>query len=73
MTATPLVNSHEQHFPSPQWHLTPGYIEDSGSDVESVHILLGRFLTRVLTLCKKAEKILWQDLCQIKDRVKEAV
>ena len=45
MTATPLVNPDNQQLSSPKWRLTPGYIEDSGSDVESVHILLGRFLT----------------------------
>lgn len=42
MTAS-LINSEDRQFSS--WRLTPGYIEDSGSDVESVHILLGRFLT----------------------------
>ena len=45
MTATPLRNSSERQLSSSNWRLTPGYIEDSGSDVESVHILLGRFLT----------------------------
>ena len=39
MTATPLVNSEERRSASPNWGLTPGYIEDSGSDVESIHIL----------------------------------
>ena len=45
MTATPLINSDDRQSTIPNWRLTPGYIEDSGSDVESVHILLGRFLT----------------------------
>ena len=45
MTATPLTSSEDRQSNVPNWRLTPGYIEDSGSDVESVHILLGRFLT----------------------------
>ncbi len=32
----------EKNYPG--WRLTPGYIEESGSDFESVNILLGRFL-----------------------------
>ena len=39
MTATPLVNSQERRSASPDWGLTPGYIRDSGSDIESVYIL----------------------------------
>ncbi len=45
MTTTPLINSPDRSSTTTNWRLTPGYIEDSGSDVESVHILLGRFLT----------------------------
>ncbi|MEM8719991.1 MAG: hypothetical protein AAGE84_11870 [Cyanobacteria bacterium P01_G01_bin.39] len=45
MTATPIKNSPDRQATGSNWRLTPGYIEDSGSDVESVHILLGRFLT----------------------------
>lgn len=41
MTAS-LINSENRQASS--WRSTPGYIEESGSDVESVHILLGRFL-----------------------------
>ncbi|WP_019509202.1 hypothetical protein [Pleurocapsa sp. PCC 7319] len=45
MTSISSVALENQQLLSPTWRLTPGYIEDSGSDVESVHILLGRFLT----------------------------
>lgn len=45
MTSSSVVTSDIQKFSCSNWRLTPGYIEDSGSDVESVHILLGRFLT----------------------------
>lgn len=45
MVSTPIENPKQQQSPNLEWRLTPGYIEDSGSDVESVHILLGRFLT----------------------------
>lgn len=45
MTATSSVTSDRQQSSHFSWRLFPGFIEDSGSDVESVHILLGRFLT----------------------------
>lgn len=45
MTSTSPVKPDNQQISSPPWRLTPGYCADSGSDVESVHILLGRFLT----------------------------
>ncbi|MEO1375715.1 MAG: hypothetical protein AAFW70_15645, partial [Cyanobacteria bacterium J06635_10] len=35
----------EQLKTYPGWRLNPGYMEETGSDVESVHILLGRFLS----------------------------
>ena len=61
MTATPLRNSDERQLSSSNWRLTPGYIEDSGSDVESVHILLGRFLTDRDSADPLPEKELFSD------------
>ena len=61
MTATPLRNSSERQLSSSNWRLTPGYIEDSGSDVESVHILLGRFLTDRDSADPLPEKELFSD------------
>lgn len=45
MTSTFLENIEHQSASVVPWRLSPGYCEDSGSDVESVHILLGRFLS----------------------------
>jgi len=45
MTSISLENLDHQQLSSASWRLVPGYSSDSGSDVESVHILLGRFLT----------------------------
>ena len=45
MTTTSSVTADKRQLSTSDWRLTPGYIEDSGSDVESVHILIGRFLT----------------------------
>ena len=39
------IAPHDEQAQAIDWRLIPGYIEDSGSDVESVHILIGRFLT----------------------------
>ena len=36
--------SAQQKKTNPQWRLTPGYLRDGGSDLESTLILLGRFL-----------------------------
>lgn len=45
MTSTFLENLEHQPASIVPWRLSPGYCSDSGSDVESVHILLGRFLS----------------------------
>jgi len=45
MTSIFLENTEHQQLSPASWRLVPGYSSDSGSDVESVHILLGLFLT----------------------------
>ena len=45
MVMNPTSASRDREVYHANWRLNPGYIENSGSDVESVHILLGRFLT----------------------------
>lgn len=43
------------------WRLTPGYLHEGRSDFESVHILLGRFLTDRTSEDPLAEKELFAE------------
>ncbi len=53
--------SAQQKKTNPQWRLTPGYLREGGSDVESTLILLGRFLADRSSEDPLPEKSLFAD------------